>query len=137
MGGNANLDTTEFLHANGSVSNGPTLSTGNDGFCAVQLINNDGSPGNVLLLGGNRGGSHKKVQLYDITTGLITSQEDMLFDHSLSACTVFYSHKHDGRPVVYNGAGEYGGFSAEILDYQVTSTWEQSKFIRLSQASKK
>ena len=47
------------------------------------------------------------------------------------ACALFYSEKHNGRPVILSAGGRssrYGGASAEILDLK-TKTWESSKFL--------
>ena len=123
------LDTSEFLHADGTVSAGPNLPTKESGYCAVQLINSDGTPGNVLYMGGNQSEDRKKVWLYDISTDTITSDHStMLFDHSLCSCTIFYSPKHEGRPVVYMGPGEFSNNQPEILDYEMTTTWEARKY---------
>ena len=70
------------------------------GICAVQLLTSDGTPGNVLFLGGNQGGSQgsadhvsrKKVEMLDINTNTITDHSVMNFGHSLSACTVFFRY---------------------------------------------
>ena len=123
------LDTSEFLHADGTVSAGPNLPTKESGYCAVQLINSDETPGNVLYMGGNSGGNRKKVNLYDISAGTITQDHStMLFDHSLFSCTIFYSPKHENRPVVFVGPGEYSSNQPELLDYQMTTTWEARKY---------
>lgn len=123
------LDTSEFLHADGTVSAGPNLLIAMSGHCAVQLINSDGTFGNVLYMGGNSGASRKKVNLYDTSTGTISEDHStMLFEHSLFSCTIFYSPKHEGRPVVFAGPGEYSDNQAELLDYTMTTTWEARKY---------
>ena len=107
------------------------------GICAVQLLTSDGTPGNVLFLGGNQGGSQgsadhvsrKKVEMLDINTNTITDHSVMNFGHSLSACTVFFSPKHEGRPVVYVGGGEFNtDYKNELLDYTMTTTWEEREY---------
>jgi hypothetical protein len=130
-----NVMTSEFLHADGTLSAGPALSDiAAKGICAVQLLTSDGTPGNVLFLGGNQGGSQgsadhvsrKKVEMLDINTNTITDHSVMNFGHSLSACTVFFSPKHEGRPVVYVGGGEFNtDYKNELLDYTMTTTWEE------------
>ena len=126
------LDSSEFLHADGSISVGPNLPIKERDHCAVQLINSDGTPGNVLYMGAthNWGAPNKKkVWHYDISTDTITADHStMLFEHSVSACTIFYSPKHEGRPVVYMGPGEFSNNQPEILDYEMTTTWEARKY---------
>ena len=52
----------------------------------------------------------------------------MKFGRKYSACTVFYSAKHGHREVVYIGGGGWpSDEKAEILDFTMTETWEQSK----------
>ena len=81
-------------------------------------------------MGGNSGPSRKKVNLYDITTDTISEDHStMLFAHSLFSCTIFYSPKHEGRPVVFVGPGEGSNDQAELLDYTMTTTWEARKYI--------
>jgi hypothetical protein len=119
------LDSSEFLHADGSISVGPNLPIKEQDHCAVQLINSDGTPGNVLYMGASHDPDRKKVWHYDISTDAITADHStMLFEHSVSACTIFYSPKHEGRPVVYMGPGEFSNNQPEILDYEMTTTWE-------------
>jgi hypothetical protein len=102
------------------------------GLCAVQLLTSDGTPGNVLFLGGNSGGSMdsmKKVEMYDINTNTITDHSTMNFAHSLATCTIFLSPKHEGRPVVYVGGGEFTtDYKNELLDYTMTTTWEEREY---------
>ena len=97
----------------------------------MQLINSDGTPGNVLYMGGNRSWNRKKVHLYDISTDTITADHStMLFGHSQGSCTIFYSPKHEGRPVVFMGAGDTSlNNPPELLDYEMTTTWEARKYI--------
>ena len=129
-GGNGILDTSEFLHADGTVSVGPNLLKSESSHCAVQLINSDGTPGNVLYMGGfDFSQASKKVNLYDDSTGTITEDHStMLFGHAFFSCTIFYSPKHEGRPVVFAGPGGFDDHRAELLDYTMTTTWEESKY---------
>ena len=130
IGGHGKLGNSEFLHADGTVSAGPNPVSADSGYCAVQLINSDGTFGNVLYMGGNSGASLKKVNLYDTSTGTISEDHStMLFKHSYFGCTIFYSPKHEGRPVVFVGPGEYSNKQAELLDYTMTTTWEARKYI--------
>ena len=43
---------------------------------------------------------------------------------SNGACTIFNSAMHENRPVVFAGAS---GGKAQLLDYKLGSTWEESK----------
>ena len=117
------------MHADGSTSVGPNLPIKERDHCAVQLINSDGTPGNVLYMGASHDPDRKKVWHYDISTDTITADHStMLFDHARSTCTIFYSPKHEGRPVVYMGPGEFSNNQPEILDYEMTTTWEARKY---------
>ena len=89
----------------------------------------------------------KKVMRYNWNNSQFTYQEDMNHGHQYAACTVFNSPKHGNfninklfrflfqnffifkkgyRPVLYVGSGWQSGNNAELLDYTVTNTWEQS-----------
>ena len=43
------------------------------------------------------------------------------------ACTIFNSAMHENRPVVFAGAGGYLHYKAQLLDYTLANTWEESK----------
>ena len=105
------------------------------GVCACQLLNSDGTPGNVLFLGGeavHTVDSLKKVEMYDINTNTITDHSTMNFPHTASTCTIFFSPKHEGRPVVYVGGGmqapNWDSAKNELLDYTMTTTWEEREY---------
>ena len=50
--------------------------------------------------------------------------------HGWTGCVLFYSAKHENRPVVYIGGGggyTHGASESEILDYTKTNEWEKSE----------
>ena len=71
----------------------------------------------------------KEVYHFNGASETWTKQEDLLQSRTVSACTWFYSPKHDLRPVIYIGGGHGSSNTAEYLDYTVTETWEQRKII--------
>ena len=115
---------SEFVYSDGTAGYGQDLdmTTGKDwGMCLVTL-----SSGNIMVMGGSK--NKKRVGLFNPTTGSYTSMAEMNFERQNSACTVFYSAKHGNREVVYIGGGGWpSDEKAEILDFTMTETWEQSK----------
>ena len=86
--------------------------------------------GSILILGAGPQTSiydRTGVLMLDTETGTSTTLGDTLFTRHHPGCTLFYSPKHDYRPVVYVGGGCAGQTTSELLDYTLTDTWEQSK----------
>ena len=68
------------------------------------------------------------VLLYDPITDDFVEGPPMNSERTELACTLFYSPKHDNRPVIL-ALGGFAGVTAEILDYSVVgSGWEYSKY---------
>merc|ERR1719278_170483 len=116
--GNSNLASTEFIHADGSVTSGPSLPVARYGHCMVTLHDSK-----VIIIGGNP--SNKNVLVYDpdktdnsYTTGPSTS-----YQRTMPACTLFNSDLHNGRPVVL-AAGGWNQATAEVYDYTNSNQWE-------------
>ena len=84
---------------------------------------------NTFISGGYA--KHKRVFRHDPATKTFEELPNMLEKRSHTGCALFYSAKHDNRPVAYiGGSGHWIGGSyntAEILDYTQTDEWERRK----------
>ena len=81
-----------------------------------------------ILFAGTGTKNRKGALIFDSDiTESYTQVQDMQYPRHHAACTLFYSAKHDYRPVVYVGGGCTSGPTSELLDYTVTDTWEKSK----------
>ena len=81
----------------------------------------------TLISGGYA--KRKRVFRHDPVTKTTEELPNMLEKRSHTGCALFYSAKHDNRPVAYIG-GSFGYGSdntAEILDYTQTDEWERRK----------
>ena len=66
----------------------------------------------------------------------LTTEElpNMLEKRHVSGCALFYSAKHEYRPVAYIGGGSWteGNYhTAELLDFTQTDQWEKRKILNL------
>ena len=121
------LKSTELVYPNGTITSGPDLPTPRGRQCSIQS-----EDGKIIIIGGRTSPSDTNLKLttiYDPETSTYTDGPDMLFDHENFGCAIFFSKKHEGRPVVLS-AGGAGGSKAEIFDYtQENVTWEESKYL--------
>lgn len=118
--------STEIISADGSVNVGWDLPEPTAHHCMVSM-----DDGRVAIMGGEYP-QKKKVYLYDPQTpDQFKDGPSMLFDRFEAGCTLFYSTKHGGRPVILV-AGGYDQTTSEIWDYTAVNNWEQSKHIVLS-----
>ena len=79
--------------------------------------------GKVMIIGGAYGGFNSDVIIYHGSSSTFTVAPDMLFENYGTACSLFYSKKHNSRPVVFVVYGK----NAQLFDYTVTDSWEESK----------
>ena len=115
------LASTELIHPNGTVTNGPSLPAARHGHCMVNLPD-----GRILIIGAESPRSlSKNVLFFDPVDNSFTPGPSMLFDRKHAGCTLFYSPLHGNRPVVFVAKQ-----TAEIYDYTKTNAWEQSKYIQ-------
>ena len=85
----------------------------------------------ILTLGSDGSGTTQKTTLfYDPTSDTFETGQNTLFDRTEAGCALFTSPLHGDRPIVLIVGGK-GQYTAEILDYTITDTWEQSKFPHL------
>jgi len=121
LGGTGYQETTDYVHSDGSVTSGPNIPTRTDGQCLVELPDT----GNILHIGGDNTPTQQEVHLFNRTTETFTKLDNPLSERrSNFGCAVFNSAKHGGRPIVFVGGGRYSKYTAEVLDYQVTTQWE-------------
>ena len=119
-GHNNDRASTEFIHANGTVTSGTDLPLARHGHCMVTLHN-----GKVMILGSESPSSlRKNVLIYDPESDTYTTGPSLSYDRRHSACTIFNSALHDGRPVVLAAAGPDN--SAEVFDYTKANQWQTS-----------
>ena len=66
--------------------------------------------------------------IFDASDNSFANGTELLFKLHGEVCTVFNSAMHENRPVVFAG-GSYGniGNKAQLLDYTLGNTWEESK----------
>ena len=79
--------------------------------------------GKVMIIGGAYGGFNSDVIIYHGSSSTFTVAPDMLFENYGTACSLFYSKKHNSRPVVFVVYGK----NAQLFDYTVMDSWEESK----------
>ena len=77
--------------------------------------------------------THREVYRHDPITKTFEKLPDLQSTKSHTGCALFYSPKHNNRPVVYiGGCGAWTGGksnSAELLDYTQTDQWETRKYL--------
>ena len=122
------LNSTEFIHADGTVTSGPNLPVAGYGHCMVTLHDSK-----VIIIGANYPTSlYKNVLVFDPADNSYTTRPSMSYERRNSACTLFHSDLHNGRPVVL-AAGGSGQATAEVYDYTTNSNqWETSIHLNIS-----
>ena len=115
------LASTEFIHANGSVTSGPNLPEAKRDHCMVTLHDSK-----VMIIGASAA-----VLVFDTADNSYTTGPSMSYSRSSPACTLFHSDMHNGRPVVL-AAGGYGQATAEVYDYTNSNQWETSIHLNIS-----
>ena len=63
--------------------------------------------------------------IFDASNNAFTNGTELPNDLVEGACTIFNSAMHENRPVVF--AGALWGNKAQLLDYTLGNTWEESK----------
>ena len=139
---------TYLMSPDGTLTFGVETPTGYDAACVVQQHD-----GKLLILGKNKitylvflfntvlaisGGyfTAQSVYRHDPVTKTFEKLQDLQSKKSHSGCALFYSRKHNNRPVAYighGGASWVGGnaVSAELLDYTQTDQWETRNYLLL------
>ena len=116
------LDSTEIINSNGSVTAGISLPYPVRLHCVVTL--NDGR---VMILGGYPASNKRKVLIFNSTSGTFSDAPDMLYTRGYHGCASFNSPLHNHREVVLAAGGDERD-QVELLDYQTEgSTWQESK----------
>jgi len=115
-----NLQSTEYIYANGTVVAGPNLPSGRFGNCPVTLHD-----GKVMIIGGFSSDPLNTMLIFNPNNNSFIQGPSMIHERYYFACTLFYSPMHDNRPVVLSAGGE-GQATAEVLDYTTANAvWEQ------------
>ena len=115
------LASTEFIHADGTVTSGPNLPEARNGHCMVTLHDSK-----VIIIGANYPSSlYKNVLVFDPADNSYTTRPSMSYERRNSACTLFHSDLHNGRPVVL-AAGGWKQATAEVYDYTYANQWQTS-----------
>ena len=122
-----NLASTEFIHANGSVTSGPNLPVAREGHCMVTLHDSK-----VIIIGAESPSSlRKNVLVFDPADNSYTTGPSMKYERVYSACTLFHSQLHNGRPVVLAAGGSWQA-TAEVYDYTNSNQWQTSIHLIIS-----
>ena len=125
--GRSTLASTEFIHADGSVTSGPNLPEARRGHCSVTLHD-----GKVMILGASDPRSlNRNVIIMDPADNSFATGPSLNNKRQWAACTLFYSPLHNGRPVVL-AAGGGGQATAEVYDYTNSNQWETSIHLNIS-----
>ena len=104
---------------------GKLLILGKNGITVTSLFKAFDFQDKSCNLGGYH--THQKVYRYDPVTKTFEDLPDFQIGRSLNTgCALFYSPKHNNRPVAYLGGGRGTG-TAELLDYTQTDQWERRK----------
>ena len=120
-----NLATTEYIYADGTVQSGPNLPEARSGHCTVTLHD-----GKVMMLGAHLPSSlRRNLIIMDPADKSFNTGPALKYERERSACTLFNSAFHNGRPVVL-AAGGMGQATAEVYDYTYANQWQTS--MRLS-----
>ena len=122
------LKTTEFIYADGLVEKGPDLPNPIANHCAVDL-----KDGRAMLIGGAKDwygtDSLLEVWIYDSRSMVFTRGPPLQYHRAGSACALFQSPLHGGRPVVLVAGGIYGIYQTEMLDFtNKSAVWENGEF---------
>ena len=124
--GHKRLKSTEFVHGNGSVLQGPDLPSPRSGHCMVDL-----KDGRVMIIGGTP--TFKEVLIYHQSNRSFVHAANLSNGRSSFACALFNSAMHGFRPVILVAGGAYASVyavnSVEVLDFTKTPTlWQHSEF---------
>ena len=112
--------TTEFIHPNGSITQGPDLPDKRSYHCSAKIDDHR------IVLAGDRISGASTV-IYDSTTKTFTDGPDMRYSRYYASCAVFRSAKHGGRPVLIAAAT---GIFTDIWDFDNSNAWEAGNFFR-------
>ena len=128
ISGGFHSNSTEFIHANGTVTSGPDLPVARFGHCMVTLHD-----GKVMIIGAATTSSlhHKNVSTFDSADNSFTPGPSLSYKRIHAACTIFKSNLHNGRPVVL-AAGGSGTKTAEVYDYTNNNQWQTSIHLNIS-----
>merc|ERR1719266_806557 len=126
--GDGTLASTEIISPDGSVNQGMDLPEATWRHCMVTM-----DDGRIAIIGGTRK-QGKKVYIYNPQTNSYEDGPSLLFDRDEAGCTLFYSAKHGGRPVILISGGDYQTTS-EIFDYTISNSWEQIGSLPTSQTT--
>ena len=114
--------TTEFIHPNGSITQGPDLPNKRSFHCSAKIDDH-----RIVLAGAHTstGISGASTIIYDTTTKTFVNGPDMIHSRHYAICAVFKSGKHGGRPVLIAAATEK---FTDIWDFENSNTWEEGNF---------
>ena len=118
--------TTEFIHPNSSITQGPDLPNKRSCHCSAKIDDH-----RIVLAGARTGTgiSGASTIIYDTTTKTFSNGPNMITSRFYASCAVFRSAKHGGRPVLIVAAT---GKSTEIWDFDNSNSWEAGTNIFLN-----
>ena len=88
------------------------------------------------MISGGYADQSKRVFRHDPVALTTEELPNMLEKRHVSGCALFYSAKHEYRPVAYvGGGGSWTGGNyqtAELLDFTKTDQWEKRKILNFT-----
>ena len=123
--GSNDLSSTEMVHEDGSVVQGPPLPSARQAHCMVDLLD-----GRIMLIGGYGGRlNSNEVLFYHPSNRSFVRGPSLKKGRRYHACTVFQSHRHQLRYIVLVAGGYDNLRSVEVLDFSTPSAvWNESEF---------
>ena len=122
-----NLDSTEIIALDGTITSGTNLPNARHGHCMV-VLNDD----EFMILGSwSPSDQYRNTMTYNANSETFSSGPSMIYDRRSATCSIFRSKLHNDRQVVLCAGGYLDQGTAELLDFsQENAQWtEGTNFI--------
>ena len=124
----SDLDSTEIIALDGTVTSGISLPNARHGHCMV-VINND----EFMILGSSFPTDQRRNTLiYNANSKTFRSGPSMIYDRRHATCSMFQSILHNDRHVVLCAGGNFDQGTAELLDFsQENAQWTEGMILQI------